>query len=348
MVLKESPWRSSGVRKEMKRITGKALGASGLSNAWLKYRSKKGAAILAYHRVNTRSYILSNRVMGGMYVSVESLECQLAWLKDNFQVVRVSEIISRLKKGGSWDRPLCAITFDDGWYDTYEMAFPILRNLQVPSTVFIVGSRVGTCEPDCFHLCYEVVDSGCDVPKNLTGIKKIDVLFRVKVLDPGEKARRVINEVRTLGKEEFDQVHERVRTYYYNSLDGAERNRKYRALSWEDMRVMQRHDVEIGYHSKNHYMLTKRPVEELHGELVLPARVAASYGVRFSRIFCYPDGQYNDNIIRTLKELGYSGAASLARGFNHVDTNPYILRRINVHEGATASLNDFILLIAKA
>ncbi len=40
------------------------------------------------------------------------------------------------------ERAVC-VTFDDGWKDNYTYAFPILKKLEIPATVFVVPSCVG-------------------------------------------------------------------------------------------------------------------------------------------------------------------------------------------------------------
>ncbi len=41
------------------------------------------------------------------------------------------------------DQTVC-VTFDDGWKDNFTNAFPILKKLQIPATVFVVPTCIGT------------------------------------------------------------------------------------------------------------------------------------------------------------------------------------------------------------
>jgi peptidoglycan/xylan/chitin deacetylase (PgdA/CDA1 family) len=55
-------------------------------------------------------------------------------LRQHFEPVSTSELICRTREGGSG---LCAVTFDDGYRDCYEHAFPILQEMGIPFTLFV-------------------------------------------------------------------------------------------------------------------------------------------------------------------------------------------------------------------
>ncbi len=102
-------------------------------------------AILMYHRVIPGNEV-RNGVQAGMYVQLETFERHIEFLKKYFSVVPVSEVSSEAKSRSftSHDKPRCVLTFDDGWYDFYEYAFPILKTYQIPATVFLPTNFIGT------------------------------------------------------------------------------------------------------------------------------------------------------------------------------------------------------------
>lgn len=83
--------------------------------------------ILTYHSVGNRPH--------PMNVSPQSFREQVTWLADYYPVIWMEDLL-----GG---KPGVAITFDDGYRDNLTNAAPILSELGLPATVFIVPGRVG-------------------------------------------------------------------------------------------------------------------------------------------------------------------------------------------------------------
>ena len=68
--------------------------------------------------------------------SAEYLETLVAqcWT-DGFEPVSIDEVAARLKKNGR--RKFACFTFDDGYLDTYTIAYPTLEKLKVPFCVYM-------------------------------------------------------------------------------------------------------------------------------------------------------------------------------------------------------------------
>ncbi|MGI6388548.1 MAG: polysaccharide deacetylase family protein [Desulfomonilia bacterium] len=91
--------------------------------------------ILMYHRIVRSREQYRNLIQPGMFVTEETFEKHLAFLKKKFSIITLDEMVRRIDRGQSVNR-CCSITFDDGWKDTYDVAFPILKKYQVPASVF--------------------------------------------------------------------------------------------------------------------------------------------------------------------------------------------------------------------
>ena len=62
------------------------------------------------------------------------------------QIVSLGEIVGRLTGGRPVDG-LAAVTFDDALVGVHRHALPVLRDLQVPATVFVVTDAIGVSPP---------------------------------------------------------------------------------------------------------------------------------------------------------------------------------------------------------
>ena len=85
------------------------------------YSQPSGIPVLNYHQINDVDENL-------LTVSTAEFETQMAWLEGNgFHTITVSELIDYLEGKGSLPERPVLITFDDGYIDNYQCAFPILK-----------------------------------------------------------------------------------------------------------------------------------------------------------------------------------------------------------------------------
>src|SRR5882672_10181139 len=99
--------------------------------------------VLGYHRV-VEDFDAEARVeMPSMLTSRVMFERHLECLGRSFTFVSLDEIGDRLLNGLPFDRPVAAITFDDGYQDVYELALPILERKGIPAAMFVVTDLVG-------------------------------------------------------------------------------------------------------------------------------------------------------------------------------------------------------------
>ena len=82
-------------------------------------------------------------VPNGFYpeTSTRDFEKQIVHLVKNYKVISLDEIVERVKNKRSLRRCV-AITFDDGFRDNYENAYPILRKYNVPAAIFLTTGYI--------------------------------------------------------------------------------------------------------------------------------------------------------------------------------------------------------------
>lgn len=96
------------------------------------------APVLMYHRV------VQEARARPFCVPVRRFEQQMNALATlQFRVLPLDDLVGRLHLGDPLPRRSVAITFDDGYVDTYQIAAPILARHQFAATVFLVADRMG-------------------------------------------------------------------------------------------------------------------------------------------------------------------------------------------------------------
>ncbi|MDB4894497.1 MAG: polysaccharide deacetylase [Firmicutes bacterium] len=98
----------------------------------------KGSRIITYHSVRP-----DGPGRRSSYVSPADMQAQLTWLAREYEVVPLSTITRALEQGRLLPASWVSITFDDGYMDNYQYAYPILRALNLPATIFVITGKIG-------------------------------------------------------------------------------------------------------------------------------------------------------------------------------------------------------------
>lgn len=95
------------------------------------HAAPKGVVILQYHHVGDDTPRVTS-------LTAEELRAQLRYLKDNnFQVISMPDAVAAIKSKGELPDKAVVLTFDDGWRNVYEQGVPILREFDMPYTIFV-------------------------------------------------------------------------------------------------------------------------------------------------------------------------------------------------------------------
>jgi len=88
--------------------------------------------VLCYHSIN----VLPNHESDPLLPSL--FESHLQYLKQHYVVVSLREVAEYLASGRPLPKRAVVITFDDGYQDNYEVAFPLLKKYDLHATIFVV------------------------------------------------------------------------------------------------------------------------------------------------------------------------------------------------------------------
>ena len=93
-------------------------------------QSPPDVIVLMYHRV-------TGDVLLELDLPFPIFHTQMRKLAQSGQVVSMDEAVLRLESGERMKHPLYVITFDDAFKDFYTHVFPLLRDLQLPVTLYV-------------------------------------------------------------------------------------------------------------------------------------------------------------------------------------------------------------------
>jgi peptidoglycan/xylan/chitin deacetylase (PgdA/CDA1 family) len=101
-----------------------------VASAWGRFAVPRGglSLILNYHSV---------RPAHAYATTPADFRAQLSYLKNNFSVISLSEFHALRSRGIPLPAKSAVITFDDGFQDNYQYAYPVLRELGFPATIFL-------------------------------------------------------------------------------------------------------------------------------------------------------------------------------------------------------------------
>ncbi|MBW2645064.1 MAG: polysaccharide deacetylase family protein [Deltaproteobacteria bacterium] len=102
-------------------------------------------------------------------------------------------------------------------------------------------------------------------------------------------------------------------------------------LTWREVEVMAHAGIFFGAHTMRHPRLTELAIKEAVEEISQSKKVIEDRLGRVVDSFAYPYGLFTDETRALVQEAGYALACSTRSGFNKRNTDPYVLRRIEVY-----------------
>jgi peptidoglycan/xylan/chitin deacetylase (PgdA/CDA1 family) len=100
--------------------------------------------ILLYHHVAPLDSIPAGGSDGWRFThSPAAFERQLLELRRrHYRFISLAELVNELNHGKQERQDSVVVTFDDGWMDNYEFAFPVLQKLGITATFFVISEHV--------------------------------------------------------------------------------------------------------------------------------------------------------------------------------------------------------------
>ena len=318
---------------DIKKIVKKALFSliyySGLLHLYLVLMFKKRkhfpAVIINYHRfVKSTDGVIDNEPT--VTHCIDDFKKEMCFIKRYFDLVSLDKIVETLKTGRKFKKPTVAVTIDDGYKDNFELLFPILKEFDIPVTIFLTTSLIGTNKGIWVDRLAEIILNTKQEVFNANGLFK-EQKFTLTSLKQKRYAYRSI-----LGKLKDLNISDRDR--YLTQIEeqlGMQHNEKRVMLNWSEIRIMQQNNIHFGAHTCTHPILTNMPLEDAKKEIFESKRIIEEKLGLAVKHFAYPNGRpkdFNEELRQFCKEVGFESISTCDFGNNERTDDVWALRRI--------------------
>jgi peptidoglycan/xylan/chitin deacetylase (PgdA/CDA1 family) len=279
--------------------------------------------VLTYHRVDepaARPWLDPSLISA----TPEVFDEQMRYLSNNYNLVTTTDILASLETRNSNDLPAraVAVTFDDGYFDFEEHAWPILKRYRIPVTLFVPTAYPDQPErtfwwDDLYHAIQ--ITSRKDNLNTPIGLLSLSNASR------GQTYKRLKIYIKTLKHAEAIST---VRQFC--SELGVQPTTNC-ILGWDSLRRLTSEGVVLGAHTRTHPLMNRVTLEEAQDEAIGSSQDLERELGSTLPIFAYPSGAYNDKVAIMLNNVGFKLAFTTSRGINNIQrADPLLMRRINV------------------
>lgn len=281
--------------------------------------------VLGFHRILANEEQPISNSLPGMVLSESTFAALLGYLRRKFQFISLDSMLGSGAEARSPGMPMCLVTFDDAWGDTYRRAAPILQRLNIPAVLFVptsaIGSQTGFWVEQFAGACKSgetvgrlsdrIGNSGSNRPHGTDPEGIVEFLKRM----PAERRDAILADVLSGG----------------NGNTGAGVDAM---MTWDQVSTVSAYGFEIGSHTVTHPLLTFEDDATQAWELnssreLLQNRLGADV-----RAFAYPNGDWNSKVRESVIRAGYSCAFTTKAGYYANGGDLYSIPRILLHEGA--------------
>ncbi len=319
----------SAAGQTAKRAFLRTAKASGLfrrsmGSAWRNER----LLILCYHGISLADEHLWNP---GLYIDRATFRSRMQLLRDsNCRVLPLDEALVRLENGTLPPRSV-VLTFDDGSYDMYALAVPVLREFQFPATVYLTTYYCRNQMPVFDTICSYLIWKGRGKTLGLAGIlPEAGSIYLAGDTEWRNLFLRIWHHVRDtkMSAVAKDELAEQLATGL--GIDYAEirRRRLLYIMAAEEAAEIARQGFSLELHTHRH--LTPRNRDPFLREIRENAAqiTEITSGQTVPRHFCYPSGDYLPEFAGWLRELGVRSATTCDPGLMARDTDSMLIPRL--------------------
>jgi peptidoglycan/xylan/chitin deacetylase (PgdA/CDA1 family) len=287
--------------------------------------------ILAYHRVKplTADYAFDEELISA---TPEDFLWQMHHIKDHYTPIRLTDIGLYASSVLPWPKRPVIITFDDGFDDNYHYAYPILKQLNIPATIFLATDYIGSDKIFWFDwvvFMLKKLNAGINLKIDGGGKKFIlsaphllrqqtELFGFLKSISDAERLKIII------------QLENAIKVNHSNVPLAASR-----AMNWDSVREMSASGcIDFGSHTQSHPALNQLNRDALIYELQGSKQIIEAEIGKPCNTFAYPFGGEDittAEVVAQVTQAGYRYACMYQKAYSHRNAlNNFKLERLHI------------------
>ena len=284
-----------------------------------------------------------------LHVPIDLFRDTCRYLRKNAQVVSLESMVEAIQEGRPLPSDGVVLTFDDGYASNYELAYPVLRELDLPATIFPATGFLDGEDVLWFNqLDFALANTRrMSLPAGfLPGQGETPL---TSVAEKKKVLVTLLGVAKTLPQEQIPS--------WISSLEEALEVRlreanplppMLRPLTWDQVREMRAGGlIDIGGHTHHHWILGRCSPSVSQSEIAkCRQRFDAELGPGV-KLFAYPNGwhgDFNDTTAAQLQAHGFQSAVTTLYGRVHEKSDVMELRRY----GTPVSVADADMTVSGA
>ena len=312
--------------------------------AFKGFLTRKEANVLTYHSVLPKQ---ANLFQTPYHIDEDLFHEQMEYLAHSkFNCLTLSQLREALDRH-SLPKHAVVITFDDGFYNNFSTALPILEKFNIPATVFISTGLVGQQTLGWPEMLISILQ--CSACEELT--------FKAKcfpIASADDKQDTFIELTKEFASLTADEIQQACQDFQTQTRFDAEQfftSSTYEAmrfLTWDEIDAMKQSPViEFGSHGVTHRSLIHLPDAESRQE-INASKHTIQQRIGHCQAFAYPFGRrgvdFNEQHDHMAKEAGYQLIFTCGQYRTIKQTsNPLDLPRTNILSDCDIDVFDLTL-----
>lgn len=296
---------------------------SGITQALMALPRKPVLLVLNYHRVGEPSKTLYDAEVYS--VTPPEFDAQIAFWKRRFRIVTLAEAIDLIERPAGHNQTAVLITFDDGYLDNFELAFPILASHGAQGVFFLPTAFVGTNRIPWWDAMAFIIRN---TRKSRFRLPDVSDEFELAGGNINRVIARVLNVYRSAAQCDSESFISRLE----EACDSARPGPAHRCfLNWDEARSMLQGGMAIGSHTHSHEILSRLSDVEQVRELETSRSLLQEHLGGPIESLSYPVGlpdSFSTYTQTAARKAGYRIAFSFYGGLNRPGSiDPYNVLR---------------------